>query len=154
MPTETSWQVIQTDQTLTTFRDAVAQYPQVVELLNPQNPQQQQTIFLPTNQALAAMPNWPTIAADQALLTEFIRLHTVNGVYTAEQLFTATGPITNVEGDQLQINVNQQTINNQTIQVADTSTANAVLHTVSGPLFVPEMPPPTTATNTTVAGGG
>ena len=48
------------------------------------------TVFAPTNAAIAQVPNWDDIVADDAAFDSFVRSHPIAGALTAEQLFAGT----------------------------------------------------------------
>ena len=144
MPTETLWQLIQADPDLSLFSSAVQSRPELVALLSRPEPL---TLFLPTDAALAAMPEWSGISADDELLSAFVNGHAVNGALTSPEVL-ASFELTALSGDTLVIDGLAGTVNGRHFVTADTEGTNGYLHTMDGPL----VNPPTTTTTTSDAG--
>ena len=88
-PTQTDWELIQTDPQLSDYTAGFAERPELVELVDGSNVV---TVFTPTNAATAQIANWDDIVADDAAFDSFVRSHLISGAVTAEQLFTGTEP--------------------------------------------------------------
>jgi uncharacterized surface protein with fasciclin (FAS1) repeats len=132
--------LIVADPQLSQFAGAVSSSPELVASLDAAGGVQ--TVFVPTNGALAGSPDWPAIASDPAALAEFVRGHVVNGAYTVDDLFGSGGSITNTNGDVLVIDPGTGTVNGASIVVGDQPATNGYVHPVSAPLVtvVPAAP--------------
>jgi uncharacterized surface protein with fasciclin (FAS1) repeats len=119
---------------------------QVIDLLNSEG----MTVLAPTNGAIANLPTWPDIEADQAALQRFVLAHAVAGQFDEQELF-ATPQVTALSGDVLQIDAGTQTINGAHLVVIDQLGTNGIAHSVDAVLVVPTVTPPTTLAPTTAA---
>ena len=147
VPTETLWQLIQADPQLSTIAGAIQSRPELVTLLNGTDPI---TLFLPTNGALSALPEWAAIAADDARFEQFLLGHAVQGTLDSTQVF-ASSQLTTMSDETLVIDSVAGTINGGHLVKADTQATNGYLHTVDDALVVPEPTPTTTTTPSTDA---
>ena len=112
------------------------------------------TVFVPTNEAIARIPNWDEIVADDAAFENFVLSHIVQGALTTEQLFTGTEPrqVTMLSGEVVTVDPVARTINGASIVTADTAATNGVVQTVDQLFVVPPVTATTTtATSTTTA---
>ena len=150
-PTQTDWELIQTDPQLSDYTAGFAERPELVELVDGSNVV---TVFAPTNAATAQVANWDDIVADDAAFDSFVRSHLISGAVTAEELFTGTEPyeLTTLGGDTITVDPVNQTINGASIVSADTPGTNGIVHTVDGLFIVPDVTPPTTSTTSTTTG--
>jgi uncharacterized surface protein with fasciclin (FAS1) repeats len=103
------------------------------------------TLFLPTNAALSALPEWTDIAADDARFEAFLRGHAVAGSLNSDQVL-AHVELTTLSNETLVIDGPARTINGAMFVTADAHATNGFLHTVDDALTVP---PPTPTTTTT-----
>ena len=149
-PTQTDWELIQSDPQLSNYPTAVASNPQLVELINGDNVI---TVFVPTNSAIDQIPNWDAIVADPAALDDFVRSHAVAGALTVDQLFAGTTPtqLTTLSGEMLTVDPVQRTINGAHIVTPDTPATNGVVQTIDRPLIVPTVTTTTAAPTTAAA---
>jgi uncharacterized surface protein with fasciclin (FAS1) repeats len=144
--------VIRLDPELSDYADAVGGTPELVELID--NPQQVVTVFVPTNEAIALVPNWDQIAADPVALEEFVRSHLVDGPRTIEDLFVGTAPyeLPTLSGDPVTVDPQARTINGARIVTPDVRGTNGIVHTIDRLFVVPTVTPTTTTqASTTVA---
>jgi uncharacterized surface protein with fasciclin (FAS1) repeats len=135
-PTQTNWELIQSDPQLSDYASAVATDPVLVDLINGND---LITVFAPTNSAVAQMPSWDAIVADPAALDNFVKSHAVPGALTIEQLFAGTTPrqLTTLSGEMLIVDPLQQTVNGARIVTPDTPATNGVVQTIDRLLVVP-----------------
>jgi transforming growth factor-beta-induced protein len=140
LPTQTLWQLIQADPQLSTLAGAIQTRPELVNLLGGSGPI---TLFLPTNAALSALPEWSGIAADDARFAMFLLGHAVEGSLDSAQVL-ASSELTTMSDEKLVIDRLAGTINGARFVTLDTQATNGYLHTVDGALVVP-APPATTA---------
>jgi uncharacterized surface protein with fasciclin (FAS1) repeats len=147
-PTQTDWELIQSDPQLSDYASAVATDPQLVELINGVDPV---TVFAPNNSAIAQVPNWDAIVADAAALDSFVRSHAVAGALTVDQLFAGTAPteLRTLSGEVLTVDPVQRTINGANVVTPDTPATNGIVQTIDRVLVVPTVT--TTTTSTTEA---
>lgn len=111
----------------------------LVDTLNGEGPF---TIFAPTNDAFAAIPaaDLDAILADTDLLTSILTFHVMAGDSLDAQALADAGTVTTVNGDQLAIETDGETITiNGTASVAcgNVRTANATVHIIDT-VLVPE----------------
>jgi uncharacterized surface protein with fasciclin (FAS1) repeats len=150
-PTQTDWELIQSDPRLTAYSTAVATSPELVDLINGENVV---TVFVPTDDAVRQDQNWDAIVADPIALESFVRSHIVPGAVTREQLFTGTEPyeLTMLGGQKVIVDPVAKTINGASIVTPDTPATNGIVHTIDQLFSVPEVTPPTTVAPAPAAG--
>ena len=148
-PTQTDWELIQADPQLSDYSAAVGTNPELIELINGDD---DVTVFVPTNAALALVPNWDEIVADPGALDEFVRSHIIAGAVTVEELFAGDVPrqLATLGGQTVFVDPVARTINGASIVSADTPGTNGIVHTISQPFIIP-TPTTTTTTTTTTA---
>ena len=83
-PTLTAWGLIQAEPTVSDFAAAVQRFDLTAVLDTPGQPV---TALVPTNAAIAALPDGSAILADPVAFEAFLRSHTVAGSLTTEQIF-------------------------------------------------------------------
>jgi uncharacterized surface protein with fasciclin (FAS1) repeats len=143
--------VIQEDQQLSEYTAGFTDRPELVELINSDDVV---TVFVPTNTAIAEVPNWDEIVADDAAFESFVRSHLLTGAVTSAQLFTGTEPrqVATVSGELVTIDPVAQTINGASIVTADMPATNGLIHTIDQLFIVPTVTATTTtSTSTTTA---
>jgi uncharacterized surface protein with fasciclin (FAS1) repeats len=143
--------VIQEDQQLTEYAAGFVDRPELVELINSDDVV---TVFVPTNEAIALVPNWDEIVADDEAFDNFVRSHLITGAVTAEQLFTGTEPrqVATLSGELVTIDPVAQTINGASIVTADTPATNGLVHTIDQLFIVPPVTATTTTSTSTTVG--
>jgi transforming growth factor-beta-induced protein len=113
--------------------------PAVLEALS--NPEAQLTVFAPTDAAFAALgeETIATVLADQALLTDILLYHVVDGVYTSEDVVGALSMMGEMQESWslMSAGATLETLNGQSIDIAMTEeggitidSANLVLEMV------------------------
>jgi uncharacterized surface protein with fasciclin (FAS1) repeats len=145
LPTETLWQLIQADPQLSTIAGAIQSRPELVTLLSGTDPI---TLFLPTNAALSALPEWGAISTDDARFELFLLGHAVAGSLDSTAVFAST-QLTTMSNETLVIDSVAGTINDAHFVTPDAEATNGYLHTVDAALVVPEPTPTTTEAPTT-----
>ncbi len=142
--------MIQEDPQLSDYVSAIETQPELVELINGDDVV---TVFVPTNTAIALVPNWDAIVADPGALDEFVRSHTVTGAVTAEELFAGDVPsqLQTLSGQTVFVDPAAQTINGASIVTADTPGTNGIVHTIDQLFVIPEVSPTTTTTSTSTS---
>jgi uncharacterized surface protein with fasciclin (FAS1) repeats len=171
VPLAPLWDFIDSDPELTTFAEAVSDAgleglfddsvapSQVLTSVLAEPPPQDVldlvdaqgiTALAPTNSALAALPTWDQISADETALRHFVLAHVLPGQLDEAAILAAT-QVTALSGDVLVIDAGTQTINGAHLVVVDQLGTNGVAHTVDAVLVVPPVTPPTTEAPTTVA---
>ena len=146
MPTENLWQLIQADPQLSTIGGAIQSRPELVALLSGTDPvtgTNPITVFLPTNTALAGLPEWTAIAADDERFEAFLLSHAVAGSLNSTQVL-AQFELTTLSNEKLVIDRLAGTINGARFVTVDAQATNGYVHTVDDALIIP--PPPTTTT--------
>lgn len=123
---------------------AIESRPDLVLLLNGDAPV---TALLPTNAAIAAVPNWADVAADDVAFTEFLRGHIVSGELTSVQVLE-TFELTTIGGQTLVIDRLAGTINGARFVTVDAHGTNGYVHTVDAPLVTVEATTTTTTATT------
>jgi uncharacterized surface protein with fasciclin (FAS1) repeats len=102
------------------------------------------TIFAPTDEAFAALPDG---ALDQLLLPEnkealqqLLSYHVVPGNVTSADI--TPGDVTTVEGSPVSINTSagEVTVGNATVVEADIAASNGVIHAIDQVLLPPDVP--------------
>ncbi len=120
------------------------------------------TVFAPTDDAFAALPN-ETIEAlqnDTEALSQILLYHVADGKLMAEDVANLTN-ITTLQGSNITVNVTEDGrvfVDDAEIIVADVEASNGVIHVIDAVLVPPEEPPliwyffsiPFEAENTTV----
>src|SRR4051794_31674578 len=104
------------------------------------------TVFAPTDEAFAKLPPelLQAVVADPALLTKILTYHVVPGQVLAADI--KTGPVTTVEGQPLQLAVNNGavTVNGTTNVIkADVLASNGVIHVIDSVLVPSDVTLPT-----------
>ena len=94
-PTLTAWGLIQAEPTVSDFAAAVQRFDLSAVLDTPSQPV---TALVPTNAAIAALPDGSAILADPVAFEAFLRSHTVAGSLTTDQIF-ALPQLTTLSGD-------------------------------------------------------
>ena len=142
MPTQNLLQLIQADPQLSTIAAEIQRRPELVTQLTGTDPI---TLFLPTNTALSALPEWTDIAADDERFEAFLLGHAVAGSLNSTQVL-AQFELTTLSDETLVIDRLAGTINGATFVTVDAEATNGYLHTVDDALIIPE-PTPTTTTD-------
>ena len=106
------------------------------------------TLLAPTNEAIAALPTWNDILADETALQHFVLAHVVPGQLDEGEIF-AMAQVTALSGDVLTVDPVTQTINGAHLVVLDQLGTNGMAHSVDAVLVVPPVTPPTTEAPTT-----
>lgn len=113
---------------------------ELVETLQGEGPY---TVFAPTNDAFAALPDGTLddllLPENQDQLTEILTYHVVPQEAMAADLQDGQ-TLTTVQGDELQVSVDGDTvmINDATVTTADVDASNGVVHVIDGVLTPPE----------------
>jgi uncharacterized surface protein with fasciclin (FAS1) repeats len=109
---------------------AAVQAAGLVDTLNGEGPF---TIFAPTNDAFAKIPeaDLQAVLADKDTLTKILTLHVVPGKMSAADL-AAAGKATTVEGSDVTISgdVSSLEVNDAAVVCGDVQTANATVHII------------------------
>jgi uncharacterized surface protein with fasciclin (FAS1) repeats len=148
LPTESLWQLVQADPQLSTIVGAIQSRPELVALLSGTDPvtgTNPITLFLPTNTALTALPEWTAIAADDERFEAFLLSHAVAGSLNSTQVL-AQFELTTLSNERLVIDRLAGTINGAMFVTVDAQATNGYVHTVDDALIVPP-PTPTTTTS-------
>ena len=117
------------------------------------DPDAQWTVFAPTNDAFAALPEGvlDMVLADQELLTRILTYHVVEGAITSDQLSSMMAPTmemtavgADLMGSELDVQVTDSgvTVNGANVVMADIIASNGVIHVVDAvllPVDVAEM---------------
>jgi uncharacterized surface protein with fasciclin (FAS1) repeats len=143
--------VIQEDPQLSDYTAGFVDRPELVELINSDDVV---TVFVPTNEAIALVPNWDEIVADDEAFDSFVRSHLITGAVTADQLFTGTEPrqVATLSGQLVTIDPVARTINGASIVTADTPATNGLVHTIDQLFIVPTVTATTTTSTSTTTG--
>ena len=99
------------------------------------------TVFVPTNAAIALVPNWDEIVADDDAFDSFVRSHLITGAFTADRALhrhRALCQLPTLSGETIEVDPVAQTINGATIVTADTPGTNGIVHTIDALLVVPD----------------
>ncbi len=116
---------------------AAVQAADLVETLSGEGPF---TVFAPTDEAFAALPEGTleAVLADKALLTAILTYHVVPGKVMAADVVTLTEAET-VQGQKVAIKVEDGTvmIDNATVSVTDIECSNGVIHVIDA-VILPE----------------
>jgi len=149
-PPANVWDAIVADPQLTMFTSAVqaAGLYGLFQGLDPEHPVV--TLFAPTDEVLALLPEWPAIAADPAWLERFIRAQVLPDAVPAATLFAPpTDPpveFRTLGDDLLVVDVSLLTVNGAHVDpvAPEVVTATGILHVTDGVLVVPPQtePPP------------
>jgi uncharacterized surface protein with fasciclin (FAS1) repeats len=99
------------------------------------------TIFAPTNDAFAAIPEdqLSAILADKDLLTSILTYHVVAGESLLAGDLGAAGSAPTVNGADLEFGTDGTTVNGVDVVCSDVSTANATVHIIDEVLLPPDM---------------
>lgn len=109
------------------------------------------TVFAPTNDAFAALPEGllDTLLADTELLTRVLTYHVVEGIVTSDQLtdmmapsMEMTAPGADLIGSELEVTIADDgtvMINDATVIQADILASNGVIHVIDRVLVPPEI---------------
>ncbi|MBC8170085.1 MAG: fasciclin domain-containing protein [Anaerolineae bacterium] len=115
------------------------------------DPNAQWTVFAPTNEAFAALPEGvlDMLLADTELLTRVLTYHVVEGAITSDQLsdmmapsMEMTAPGADLMGSELNVTVNDDgtvMINNANVIMADIIASNGVVHVIDAVLIPPSL---------------
>jgi transforming growth factor-beta-induced protein len=97
------------------------------------------TIFAPTNDAFAAIPqaDLEAVLADKDLLTNILTYHVVAGESLKASDLATAGELTTVEGDALMFGSDGTTVNGAHVVCSDVTTANATVHIIDSVLMPP-----------------
>lgn len=101
----------------------------LVDTLNGEGPF---TIFAPTNDAFAAIPEdqLGAVLADTDLLTSILTYHVVAGQSLDAEALAAAGELETVNGATITFGADGTTVNGATVVCSDVSTANATVHII------------------------
>jgi len=114
------------------------------------DPDAQWTVFAPTNDAFAALPEGvlDMVLADKELLTRILTYHVVAGVVTSDQISTMMAPTMemgavggDLMGSELDVQVvdGNVTVNGANVIAADIMAGNGVIHVVDAVLLPPDV---------------
>lgn len=115
------------------------------------DPNAEWTVFAPTNEAFAALPEGAldALLADKELLTRVLTYHVVQGAVTSDQLsnmmapsMEMTAPGADLMGSQLNVAVNDDgtvKINNANVIMGDVIASNGVVHVIDSVLIPPSL---------------
>ncbi len=115
------------------------------------DPNAQWTVFAPTNDAFAALPEGAleALLADPELLTRVLTYHVVQGVVTSDQLsdmmapsMEMSAPGADLMGSELEVIVNDDgsvTVNGANVIMADIIASNGVIHIIDAVLIPEEI---------------
>lgn len=114
------------------------------------DPAAQWTVFAPTNDAFAALPEGvlDMVLADKELLTRILTYHVVEGVVTSDQISTMMAPTMemgavggDLMGSELDVQVvdGNVTVNGANVIAADIMASNGVIHVVDAVLLPPDV---------------
>lgn len=97
------------------------------------------TIFAPTNDAFAAIPqaDLEAVLADKDVLTNILTYHVVAGESLKASDLATAGELTTVEGDALTFGSDGTTVNGANVVCSDVTTANATVHIIDSVLMPP-----------------
>ena len=146
-PTLTAWGLIQAEPTVSDFAAAVQRFDLTAVLDTPGQPV---TALVPTNAAIAALPDGSAILADPVAFEAFLRSHTVAGSLTTEQIF-ARPQLTTLGGDTIVVDPIARTLTGPSatpagIQVGDLQATNGYVDTLTAVLAHPSVAASTTTT--------
>jgi uncharacterized surface protein with fasciclin (FAS1) repeats len=147
VPTQTAWELIQADPTLSLFEQAVITAGLEGSIGG--------TVLAPNDSAVSAMPDSAAILADPTAAAEFVLSHIVGEQLDSAAIFAST-TLSTQGGDTLTIDGVGQTITGPSGSAAsivspDNAATNGFVHVINAVLDVPAPPVPTTeATTTTV----
>ncbi len=134
-------EIAQSDDQFSTLVTAVqAADPAVAELLSSEG---EYTVFAPTNDAFAAVPedDLNALLADQAALTNVLQYHVVEGEFFAADVTGLDGQsVETLSGDSINITIgenNEVFINGAQVIVPDVDASNGVVHAIDGVLMPP-----------------
>lgn len=101
----------------------------LVDTLNGEGPF---TIFAPTNDAFAAIPEEQlgAVLADADLLSSILTYHVVAGQSLDAEALAAAGELETVNGATITFGADGTTVNGATVVCSDVSTANATVHII------------------------
>lgn len=115
---------------------------ELVDTLNGEGPF---TVFAPTNDAFAALPEGTVdtllMPENQADLQSVLTYHVVPGTYRAADLSDGM-TLTTVQGANITIGVHQDgtvTVNDAPVSMADVEASNGVVHVIDSVILPPEM---------------
>jgi uncharacterized surface protein with fasciclin (FAS1) repeats len=115
------------------------------------DPDAEWTVFAPTNEAFAALPDGvlDTLLADRELLTRVLTYHVVEGAVTSDMLtdmmapsMEMTAPGADLMGSELMVNVGDDgsvMVNDATVVTADVIASNGVVHVIDTVLVPAEI---------------
>jgi len=114
------------------------------------DPAAEWTVFAPTNDAFAALPEGvlDMVLADKELLTRILTYHVVAGVVTSDQISTMMAPTMemgavggDLMGSELDVQVvdGNVTVNGANVIAADIMAGNGVIHVVDAVLLPPDV---------------
>jgi len=114
------------------------------------DPAAQWTVFAPTNDAFAALPEGvlDMVLADKELLTRILTYHVVAGVVTSDQISTMMAPTMemgavggDLMGSELDVQVadGMVTVNGANVIAAEIMASNGVIHVVDAVLLPPDV---------------
>ena len=114
------------------------------------DPAAEWTVFAPTNDAFAALPEGvlDMVLADKELLTRILTYHVVAGVVTSDQISTMMAPTMemgavggDLMGSELDVQVvdGNVTVNGANVIAADIMASNGVIHVVDAVLLPPDV---------------
>ena len=97
------------------------------------------TIFAPTNDAFAAIPqaDLEAVLADKDVLTNILTYHVVAGESLKASDLATAGELATVEGDALTFGSDGTTVNGAHVVCSDVTTANATVHIIDSVLMPP-----------------
>jgi len=101
------------------------------------------TVFAPTNEAFAAVPNISKILKDIPTLTKILQYHVVSGEDLAASLKDGQ-ELTTLEGQTVKITISGSdvSVNNAKVVKADVVAGNGVVHVIDAVLIPPASPSP------------
>jgi uncharacterized surface protein with fasciclin (FAS1) repeats len=147
VPTQTTWELIQADPSLSLFEEAVITAGLESSIGG--------TVLAPNDSAVSAMPDSAAILIDPTAAAEFVLSHMVSGQLDSAAIF-ASPTLSTQGGDTLTIDGTLQTIagpdGTASIVSPDNLGTDGFLHVINAVLDVPPPPvAPTTEAPTTTA---
>jgi len=115
------------------------------------DPEAEWTVFAPTNDAFAALPEdvLNMVLADKELLTRILTYHVMQGVVTSDQVSTMMAPTMemgavggDLMGSELDVKFFEDgkiTVNDANIVMADVMASNGVIHAIDAVLLPPDV---------------
>jgi hypothetical protein len=134
------WDLLIAEPEVSSFAGAVqaAGLAPLFQGLDPVNPAV--TLFVPTNDALAALAEWPAIQSDPQWLERFVLAQVLPGFVDTPTLFSTASPppeFFTLNGDLLLVDPFAQTVNGLPLLVFDVATPTGLVHVVGFPVVVP-----------------